>query len=194
MSGVILMPYLCWSSVLEMQQWWVCKELIVASTYFQYDSYKTPPTKKMRDITDHCQSRKKQIIIGCDANEHHILWGSICSNPKGESLIKFLVSLSLNILNRVNKPTFVVRSRKEVIDLTLGTNKIGDLVSNWHVSDELSLSDHRYICFQIGNITTNYVTFRNPKRTKWEPYNDDLKANLEIISRKICTKKDRSIC
>jgi hypothetical protein len=33
--------------------------------------------------------------------------------------------------------------------LTLGSNKIGDLVSNWHVSDETSLSDHRYICFQI---------------------------------------------
>jgi hypothetical protein len=58
---------------------------------------------------------------------------------------------------------------------------MGDLVSNWHVSDDPSLSDDRYICFQISNITTNYVTFRNPKRTKWESYKDNLKGNLEII-------------
>jgi hypothetical protein len=103
--------------------------------------------------------------------------------------MEFLVSSNLNIHNRGNEPTFVVRNRKEVIDLTLGTNKIGDLVSNWRVSDEPSLSDHRYICFQIGNITNN-VTFRNPKRTKWESYKDDLTVNLEIMSRKICMIKD----
>jgi hypothetical protein len=53
-----------------------------------------------------------------------------------------LVSTNLNILNKGNKPTFVISNRKEVTDLTLGTDKIGDLVTNWHVSDEISLSDH----------------------------------------------------
>jgi hypothetical protein len=112
------------------------------------------------------------------------------TNPRGDSLMEFLVSSNLNILNSGNEPTFVVGNRKEVTDQTLGTNKFGDLVSNWHVSDEKSLSDHRYICFQIGNVTANYVTFRNPKRSKWESYKDDLKGNLEIISRKIRTIKD----
>jgi hypothetical protein len=80
--------------------------------------------------------------------------------------MEYLVSSNLNILNHGNEPTFVV-SRKEVIDLTLGTNKIANVVSNWHVSNETSLSDHRYICFQIGNISTNQVTYRNPRRTNW---------------------------
>jgi hypothetical protein len=31
----------------------------------------------------------------------------------------------------------------KVIDLTLGTNKIENLVGNWHVSDEWSLLDRR---------------------------------------------------
>jgi hypothetical protein len=132
----------------------VCEELTVASAYLPYDSNEPPPTKEMRDIIECRKSRKKQLIVGCDANMHHILWGSTGTNPRGESLMEFLVSSNLNILNCSNEPTFVVRNRKEVIDLTLGTNKTGDLVSNWHVSDEPSLSDHRYICFQIGNITT----------------------------------------
>jgi hypothetical protein len=139
----------------------------------------------VRDIIEHCRSRKKQLFVGCDANAHHILWGSTGTNPRGDSLMEFLVSSNLNILNRGNEPIFAVHNRKEVIDLTLGTNKIGDLVSN-----EASLSDHRYICFQIGNITTNYVTFRNPQRTKWESYKDNLKGNLEIISHKLRTIKD----
>jgi hypothetical protein len=44
--------------------------------------------------------------------------------------MEYLVSSNLNILNQGNEPTFVVRNRKEVIGLTLGTNKIGNLVSN----------------------------------------------------------------
>jgi hypothetical protein len=81
--------------------------------------------------------------------------------------MEYLASSNLNILNQSNKPTFVVRNRQEVIDLTLGTNRIGDLVSNWHVSDDPSSSDHRYICFQIHNIKVEKSTYRNPKRTNW---------------------------
>jgi hypothetical protein len=104
--------------------------------------------------------------------------------------MEFLVSSKLNILNQGNELTFVVCNRKEVIDLTIGTNKIGNLVSNWHVSGEPSLSDHRYISFQIGNITTERVTFRNPRRTNWESYKDDLNVNLEILPRNIRTIED----
>ena len=71
----------------------------------------------------------------------------------------YFVSTNLNILNYGNTPTFVISNRKEVIDLTLWTDKIVDLVSNWHVSDEISLSDHRYIVFQVGS---HVATFRQP--------------------------------
>jgi hypothetical protein len=73
----------------------VCEELIVASAYLPCDSDEPPPTKEMRDIIEHCQSRKKQIVVGCDANAHHILWGSTGTNPTGESLMEFLVSSNL---------------------------------------------------------------------------------------------------
>jgi hypothetical protein len=167
-----------------------CKVFTVASAYLPHDSDELPPTKEVRGITDYCHSTKKQLTIGCDANAHHTMWGSTGSNPRAESLMEFLVSLNLNILNHGNEPTFVVCNRKEVIDLTLGTNKIVNLVSNWHVSDESSLSDHRYICFQIGNISINQITYRNPRRTNWESYKDNLKVNLENLSQRIHVTKD----
>jgi hypothetical protein len=171
------------------------KELIVASAYLPYDSDEPPPTNKKRNIIDYCCNRNKELIIGCDANAHHILCGSTGTNPRGESLMESLVSSNLNILNHSNEPTFVVCNRKEVIDLTIGTTNIGNLVSNWHVYDEPALSDHRYICFQIGNITVQQFTFRNPRRTNWEWYKDDLKGNLETNPCRIRTIKgiDRSV-
>jgi hypothetical protein len=167
------------------------RELIVASAYLPHNSDEPPPTKEMRDIIDYCYSRKPDHIIGCDANAHHILGGGgTGTTPRGERLMEFQVSSNLNILNHGNEPTFVVCNRKEVINLTLGTTNIGNLVSNWYVSDEPSLSDHRYICFQISNIAVQQVTFRNPRRTNWESYKDDLKGNLEIIPSRIRMIKD----
>jgi hypothetical protein len=127
------------------------EELTVASAYLPYDSDEPPPTKEVRDITDYCYSRKKQLIIGCDANAHHTLRERTGTNPRGESLMELLVSSNLNILNHGNEPTFVTCNRKEV-DLTLGTNKIANLVIGMHLMSGL-VSDCRYICFQIGNIT-----------------------------------------
>jgi hypothetical protein len=56
------------------------------------------------------------------------------------------------ILNKGNEPIFVIHSSADVTDLTFQTNKRGNLESNWHVSGEISLSDHRYILFQVGDL------------------------------------------
>jgi len=57
--------------------------------------------------------------------------------------MKYLIGTKLNILNRGNEPTFTTSYMKKVTDLTLGTDNIGDLVSNWHVPNNISLSDQR---------------------------------------------------
>jgi hypothetical protein len=51
----------------------VCEEQIVASAYLAYDSDEPPPNKEVRYIIEHRQSRKNQLIVGCDAKAHHIL-------------------------------------------------------------------------------------------------------------------------
>jgi hypothetical protein len=127
------------------------RDLIVTSVYLPYDSDEPPPSRELWDVINYCCRNNLQLIAGCDANAHHIAWGSTSINPRGRSLLEYLVSANLNILNKGNKPTFVVSNRQKIIDLTLGTDKVGDLVSDWHVSDETSLSDHRYILFQVSD-------------------------------------------
>ena len=81
-----------------------------------------------------------------------------------------MVSTYLNILNKGNEPTFVITNRKEVTDLTLRTDKKGDPVINWHVPDEISLSDHRYLTFQVGDLEVTRLTYCNSKTANWESY------------------------
>lgn len=52
--------------------------------------------------------------------------------------MEYLVSLLLSTINHGNKP-FLISNRKKVTDLTLGTNKVGNLANDPHASDEPSL-------------------------------------------------------
>jgi hypothetical protein len=66
-----------------------------------------------------------------------------------------MVSSNLNILNHGNEPTFVTCNRKEVIDLTLGTNKIGNLVIGTYLMSRLYQTTDTYafkrnIMYRVG--------------------------------------------
>jgi len=50
--------------------------------------------------------------------------------------------------------------------VTLWTDNIGDQVNNWHVSDDIALSDHRYTVFPVDDQAVTRVTYRNRKRTR----------------------------
>lgn len=66
--------------------------------------------------------------------------------------------------------------------MTLWTDKKGDLMTNWHVLDEISLSDHRYITFQVGDLEVTRLTYCNSKTANLESYCKDLKPNLRVMS------------
>jgi hypothetical protein len=54
-------------------------------------------------------------------------------NPWSESLMEYMVSTKLNILNKGNEPTFLNIRRRQVIDLTLWTTLVGNLVSDMYL-------------------------------------------------------------
>jgi len=91
------------------------KKTVVASAYFVGDEACPPP-----EITapfKHCMKMHLPIIIGYDANAHHVIWGSSNVNQRGESLLEFIFNNNLEILNVGNVPTFVARVRSEVLDI-----------------------------------------------------------------------------
>jgi hypothetical protein len=105
-------------------------ELTVTSAYLPYDSDKPPPSKGLREVVYSSNRNKLQLIVGCDASARHIIRGSTDIPLGGEYLMEYLVSTYPNILKKGKQPNLVISKRKEVIDLTLGTNKTGNLVTN----------------------------------------------------------------
>ncbi|XP_063533638.1 uncharacterized protein LOC134743937 [Cydia strobilella] len=52
-------------------------------------------------------------------------------------------------------------------------------ISNWHVSDELSCSDHRWIRYDLTADTHTTTTRRNPRRTDIPAYKELLEGKLD---------------
>jgi len=142
------------------------ESIIMASAYFPHEQGDKPPPDEVRHLVRYCTVNKLPLILCCDCNSHNTLWGSSDTNRRGKNLIEFLISTDLYVMNRGNKPTFQNAIREEVLDLTITSTTIYQRVSNWRVSDEESLSDHKHIVFNLEGgpqYSTDIIT--NPKRT-----------------------------
>jgi len=97
------------------------RRLVVCSAYMPYDSEEPPPSRKLEELVRYCEKENIQLLVGCDSNAHHMAWGSTNCNGRGEALMEFLNSTTLEIFNRGSEPTFCTSVRREVIDVTLGS-------------------------------------------------------------------------
>ena len=155
-----------------------CRTVVFCSAYLPYDAEDLPPSRELVNLVDYTNRNNLPLVIGCDANAHNVCWGSSNTNQRGRALLEYLVTTNLSVLNRGTKPTFVVSNRQEVIDITLVTSSIESLMTGWRVSDEESLSDHRYIQFQVKADRPVLPSWRNPRATRWDAYCADLEAAL----------------
>ncbi|XP_055714217.1 uncharacterized protein LOC129808462 [Phlebotomus papatasi] len=146
-------------------------ELVLVSAYLPYDATDLPPSRELADLVAACGMNSWELLVGADANAHHIAWGSSGVNARGESLLGFICTNQLQVINAGDKPTFVDRRRKEVIDITFGSVLAAELAAGWHVSDCLTMSDHRRIYFDISAPTNIPRPFRNPRKTNWLNFN-----------------------
>ncbi|KAL7724910.1 hypothetical protein ACLKA6_020046 [Drosophila palustris] len=153
------------------------QEAVLASAYFPGDSSDAPP-REVSALVEYCQDKRIRWIIGCDVNAHHTVWGSTDVNKRGECLLEFLVSKNISVLNRGDEPTFRNAIRGEVLDLTICSSNMLAFVSNWHVSGEVSMSDHQHIRFDIGITTLTCPIFKNPRTTNWEHFTVELEQHV----------------
>ncbi|KAG8233308.1 hypothetical protein J437_LFUL013778 [Ladona fulva] len=123
------------------------------------------------------------LLVGCDSNSHHSVWGSSDVNPRGESLLEYLMTTELQLLNRGSQPTFRNSVTEEVIDITLCASNIVHKINGWRVSGETSLSDHCHILFTLSEEARQVIAYRDPKATNWDLYRSELKRDIEGISQ-----------
>jgi len=168
-------------------------EIILGSAYLPYNDVEPPPPGELERLVTDCRADGAHLIIGCDANSHHTSWGSTNINNRGESLFNYIIANGLDIMNRGNKLIFVTSNRQEVIDITIATVYVGKCMKDWHVTEEVSCSDHRYICFTVTGIDRSVEVYRNPRRTDWESFRTDLLGWLRDMTDKISNFADLEI-
>ena len=167
---------------------WNGTRVIICSAYLPGE--KNDPTEELAKVADYARKQKAELLIGCDANAHHTAWGSTDINERGEKLNDFLLINRLELLNKGREPTFVTRARQEVLDITFATKNLARHITNWHVRNDTSMSDHRQISFELlTTIASRPTIFRNPRHTNWENYRENLKRNLEMIPKTIKTQE-----
>jgi len=86
------------------------KKYVYCSAYLPHDE--PAPTDGFKAVIAYCDIHGLPLIIGSDANAHHIIWGSSDINVRGTSLMEYLSSTNLDILNIGNRPTYA-RSDRE---------------------------------------------------------------------------------
>lgn len=65
--------------VLEEQTDLGSRKTVVASAYFPGEDQEAPPPE-VGHLLDYCRQKNLHFLIGCDANAHHVVWGSTDTN------------------------------------------------------------------------------------------------------------------
>lgn len=134
------------------------------------------------------RNRKNDAIITGDFNAKSTIWGSKCLDKRGEKVQEWLSSLDLVVENDGIAPTFERGSQTSCIDLTITTPGIHKYISQWRVLEKETLSDHKYISFEIKgwniqkgnpkNKVTNYGMTTLRSRENLAKYEAKMKQDL----------------
>ena len=152
------------------------KTIIVCSFYLEHEPKGPLPNRPLQELIS--SAKHGDLILGGDANAHHTQWGSSKINVRGELLFNYLLNTNLNICNKGNDPTFVIKKRREVLDITLISESLTDRLMSWKVLNEHSYSDHRYIEVIILDSCPPPGKVVNLKETNWGFYMKSLRKNL----------------
>jgi len=151
------------------------KNILVGSFY-------SPPSSDFeKDVDDWCVSLcDKDFIIGGDFNAHNRLWGHSRNDQRGDYILDICNIYDFVIQNNPNDhPTYHESGRYGCPDLTLSTINIDSTITNWRVDLTDSLSDHRFICFNINlNPIINHKTVYKTNHYSITTLDNQIKTHL----------------
>ncbi|KAL0811348.1 hypothetical protein ABMA28_009758 [Loxostege sticticalis] len=153
--------------------------IVLASAYLPGDA--DIPTPELVSLVEYCDKEQLELIICTDSNAHHTLWSSVKNNTRGEELVNYLISTKLTLINIGSEPTFVNSRSQTIIDLTLATEAISNLISDWHVSREASCADHRWIRFNLNLTLPRSRPRRQPRKTDRHAFVRMVKSALDGV-------------
>lgn len=163
------------------------KPICLCSAYCPYEVLDGFPSA---NFVRAAKETKWICLIGCDANAHHTQWGCKENNVRGELFFNYLINSSLSLCNRGKEPTFFNKKSKTIVDVSLVSSGYSDIISNWRVSKEASLSDHAWIFLKLNFEFDKEDSFVNPQKANWEKYSTSVSKILSKPPEDIHTFDD----
>ncbi|CAL7932874.1 unnamed protein product [Xylocopa violacea] len=101
--------------------------------------------ERIRGLTISCN---KEVIILGDYNAQDFSWADR-SDVRGRVITETMNEMNLYCMNTWNVKTCRRHNGSSTIDIVLGSEKVKDRIVKWRVAEEETLSDHRYVEFEI---------------------------------------------
>lgn len=78
--------------------------VVICSAYFPIEA--DAPPREVVVLSKYCEDSGLPLLMGCDSNCNHTLWGCKDDNARGRNLVEFLASSGMEVANRGCTPTF----------------------------------------------------------------------------------------
>lgn len=136
-------------------------------------------------------ARPSPVLIAGDFNAASVCWGSVRTNPRGESVEEWAASLDLVLLNRGAVPTCVRTQGSSVVDLTWCSSNMSAKMMDWRVILDLeTLSDHSLIMMEMRHCRSkpSHLNGDREQFPKWSTRNldHDLLSAALILKDWLC--------
>ena len=102
-------------------------------------------------------------------------------------MLEFLGTTKLGILNVGCKPMFKNSVREEVLDISLASGSVTSKIRSWRVSEEISMSDHCHITFELTDVEQEFKLWRNTRKTDWVGYDEELTEKVKQLPVRLST-------
>ena len=178
----------------------VCQigDLIISSVYSNPNCDISDTLHKIDHLMS--SSHRSNILIAGDFNSSNRYWYSNFNDTRGDSLLATIIQHNLVVINNCPTPTFnTFRRNRHLtshIDLTTTSSSLSSSVHNWNVVDNLEISDHRIITFDINfsvptspDITTTIKW--NTNNVNWDQWSTII--NDKFVNNNITCEHIRDI-
>lgn len=146
----------------------VTENILMLSVYISPNVEEEVAVEILENIRLDIRGWRGHVVIGGDFNAKAREWGSARGNRRGDILLEWMAEQNLHVLNRGNTPTFVRGEQTSFIDLTLCSAHTLQNIVDWKVLDnELSISLHRYITYDLDTSTIQEINHQQECNTGW---------------------------
>jgi hypothetical protein len=97
------------------------RNVVVCSGCLPYDSVCSLPSSERVEIIKYSGKGLLDLILGRDANSHHIVCGSSDMNARSRAMTERLSIADLDLLNLQEGHGFFIKRRQETVDLILSS-------------------------------------------------------------------------